>query len=76
MRASSVKQWVFHLTNIYMDFSGAGDSEDSSAIMAHATIHMGVAIPQLLRGASRICPAHSTLTVLRHSAFCYCTANG
>uniref|UniRef100_A0A8B9UG27 Uncharacterized protein n=1 Tax=Anas zonorhyncha TaxID=75864 RepID=A0A8B9UG27_9AVES len=31
--------------------------------MAHATIHMGVTIPQLLRGASRICPAHSTLTV-------------
>ncbi|XP_050564404.1 oxidoreductase NAD-binding domain-containing protein 1 isoform X3 [Cygnus atratus] len=44
--------------------------------MAHATIYMGVTIPQFLRGAGRICPAHSTLTVLRHSAFCYCTVNG
>ncbi|XP_047926309.1 oxidoreductase NAD-binding domain-containing protein 1 isoform X2 [Anser cygnoides] len=44
--------------------------------MAHATIYMGVTIPQFLRGAGRICPAHSALTVLRHSAFCYCTVNG
>uniref|UniRef100_A0A8B9ED41 Uncharacterized protein n=1 Tax=Anser cygnoides TaxID=8845 RepID=A0A8B9ED41_ANSCY len=31
--------------------------------MAHATIYMGVTIPQFLRGAGRICPAHSALTV-------------
>ncbi|NXL88547.1 OXND1 protein, partial [Alectura lathami] len=38
--------------------------------------HMGFAVPWLLRGAGRICPAHSPLAALRHSAFCYCTANG
>lgn len=58
-----------------MDFLGAGDSEDGPVIMAHATIYMGFTVPQLLRGASRIFPPHSALVVLRHSAFCYCTAN-
>ncbi|XP_074694561.1 oxidoreductase NAD-binding domain-containing protein 1 isoform X3 [Strix aluco] len=44
--------------------------------MAHATIYVGFTVPQLLRGASRIFPAHSALVVLRHSVFCYCTVNG
>ncbi|XP_010121424.1 PREDICTED: oxidoreductase NAD-binding domain-containing protein 1 isoform X2 [Chlamydotis macqueenii] len=43
--------------------------------MAHATIYVGFTVPQLLRGASRIFHARSTLVVLRHSAFCYCTVN-
>ncbi|XP_014793374.1 PREDICTED: oxidoreductase NAD-binding domain-containing protein 1 isoform X4 [Calidris pugnax] len=44
--------------------------------MANATIYVGFAVPQLLRGACRIFPSHSALVVLRHSAFCYCTVNG
>lgn len=59
-----------------MDFSGAGDSEDGLVIMAHTTIYVGFTVPQLLKGATRIFPTHSTLVVLRHSAFCYCTVNG
>ncbi|NXD80860.1 OXND1 protein, partial [Halcyon senegalensis] len=43
--------------------------------MAYATVYVGFAVPQLLRGASRIFAAHSALLVLRHS-FCHCTANG
>ncbi|KAM6087869.1 oxidoreductase NAD-binding domain-containing protein 1 isoform 2-T2 [Chlamydotis macqueenii] len=43
--------------------------------MAHATIYVGFTVPQLLRGASRIFHTRSTLVVLRHSAFCYCTVN-
>nr|XP_010306963.1 PREDICTED: oxidoreductase NAD-binding domain-containing protein 1 [Balearica regulorum gibbericeps] len=44
--------------------------------MAHATIYVGFTVPQLLRSASRIFPAHSASLVLRRSAFCYCTVNG
>ncbi|XP_040446986.1 oxidoreductase NAD-binding domain-containing protein 1 isoform X5 [Falco naumanni] len=55
---------------------GAGDSEDGPVVMAHATICVGFTVPQLLRGASRIFLTHSTLVVLRHCAFCYCTVNG
>ncbi|XP_075601985.1 oxidoreductase NAD-binding domain-containing protein 1 isoform X2 [Balearica regulorum gibbericeps] len=44
--------------------------------MAHATIYVGFTVPQLLRSASRIFPAHSASVVLRRSAFCYCTVNG
>ncbi|XP_021241268.1 oxidoreductase NAD-binding domain-containing protein 1 isoform X2 [Numida meleagris] len=44
--------------------------------MAHVTTYMGFTIPHLLRSASRLCPAHSALVVLRHSASCYCTVNG
>ncbi|XP_051467193.1 oxidoreductase NAD-binding domain-containing protein 1 isoform X3 [Apus apus] len=44
--------------------------------MAHATICVGFTVLQLLRRASRIFPTHSALVVLRHSAFCSCTANG
>ncbi|XP_010005839.1 PREDICTED: oxidoreductase NAD-binding domain-containing protein 1 isoform X2 [Chaetura pelagica] len=44
--------------------------------MAYATICVGFTVPQLLRRASRIFPTHSALVVLRHSAFCSCTANG
>ncbi|XP_065607782.1 oxidoreductase NAD-binding domain-containing protein 1 [Cyrtonyx montezumae] len=44
--------------------------------MAHVTTYMGCTIPHLLRSASRLCPAHSALVVLRHSASCYCTVNG
>ncbi|KFP78710.1 Oxidoreductase NAD-binding domain-containing protein 1, partial [Acanthisitta chloris] len=44
--------------------------------MAHATVHVGCTVPQLLRSASRIFPSHSALGVLRHSALCYCTVNG
>ncbi|XP_054670655.1 oxidoreductase NAD-binding domain-containing protein 1 isoform X3 [Grus americana] len=54
----------------------AGDSEDGPVIMAHATIYVGFTVPQLLRSASRIFPAHSASVVLRRSAFCYCTVNG
>ncbi|XP_031446050.1 oxidoreductase NAD-binding domain-containing protein 1 isoform X3 [Phasianus colchicus] len=44
--------------------------------MARVTTFMGFTIPHLLRSACRLCPAHSTLVVLRHSASCYCTVNG
>ncbi|XP_010178936.1 PREDICTED: oxidoreductase NAD-binding domain-containing protein 1 isoform X2 [Mesitornis unicolor] len=44
--------------------------------MAHATVYVGLTVPQLLRGASRVFPTHSALVRLRHSAFCYCTVNG
>ncbi|XP_046767145.1 oxidoreductase NAD-binding domain-containing protein 1 isoform X3 [Gallus gallus] len=44
--------------------------------MARVTTYMGFTIPHLLRSACRLCPAHSALVVLRHSASCYCTANG
>ncbi|XP_042672559.1 oxidoreductase NAD-binding domain-containing protein 1 isoform X2 [Centrocercus urophasianus] len=44
--------------------------------MAHVTTYMGFTIPLLLRSACRLCPAHSALVVLRHSASCYCTVNG
>ncbi|XP_052551585.1 oxidoreductase NAD-binding domain-containing protein 1 isoform X2 [Tympanuchus pallidicinctus] len=44
--------------------------------MAHVTTYMGFTIPHLLRSACRLCPAHSALVVLRHSASCYCTVNG
>ncbi|PKK32002.1 oxidoreductase NAD-binding domain containing 1 [Columba livia] len=44
--------------------------------MARATIYVGFTVPQLLRGVSRCFSSHSALVVLRHSAFCYCTANG
>uniref|UniRef100_A0A8C3LDI2 Oxidoreductase NAD-binding domain-containing protein 1 n=1 Tax=Chrysolophus pictus TaxID=9089 RepID=A0A8C3LDI2_CHRPC len=44
--------------------------------MARVTTYMGFTIPHLLRSACRLCPAHSTLVVLRHSASCYCTVNG
>ncbi|XP_010138210.1 PREDICTED: oxidoreductase NAD-binding domain-containing protein 1-like [Buceros rhinoceros silvestris] len=44
--------------------------------MAHATIYVGFTVPQLLRGARGIFPTRSALVLLRHSAFCYCTANG
>ncbi|NXO54592.1 OXND1 protein, partial [Aramus guarauna] len=44
--------------------------------MAHATISVGFTVPQLLRSANRIFPAHSASVVLRRSAFCYCTVNG
>ncbi|NXJ14129.1 OXND1 protein, partial [Odontophorus gujanensis] len=44
--------------------------------MAHVATYMGCTIPHLLRSASRLCPAHSALVVLRHSASCYCTVNG
>lgn len=59
-----------------MNFSGAHGSEDSPVIMAHATVYVGFTVPQLLRGARRIFPTRSASVVLRHSAFCYCTANG
>ncbi|XP_042744226.1 oxidoreductase NAD-binding domain-containing protein 1 isoform X1 [Lagopus leucura] len=44
--------------------------------MAHVTTYMGFTIPHLLRSACRLCPAHSALVVLRHSASCYCTVKG
>eukprot|EP00076_Gallus_gallus_P003313 NP_001186567.1 oxidoreductase NAD-binding domain-containing protein 1 [Gallus gallus] len=44
--------------------------------MARVTTYMGFTIPHLLRSACRLCPAHSALVALRHSASCYCTANG
>ncbi|XP_010711122.1 oxidoreductase NAD-binding domain-containing protein 1 isoform X2 [Meleagris gallopavo] len=44
--------------------------------MACVTTSMGFTIPHLLRSACRLCPAHSALVVLRHSASCYCTVNG
>lgn len=75
MKTSHVEQWVFYLTSIYIDFSGAGDSEEGLVIMARATIYVGFTVPQLLRGVSR-CFSRSALVVLRQSAFCYCTANG
>lgn len=59
-----------------MNFSGAHDSEDSPVIMAHATVYVGFTFPQLLRGARGIFPTRSALVLLRHSAFCHCTANG
>ncbi|XP_010073617.1 PREDICTED: oxidoreductase NAD-binding domain-containing protein 1 isoform X2 [Pterocles gutturalis] len=43
--------------------------------MAHAAIYVGFTVSQLLRGAGRIFPTHSSLVVLRHSAFCSCTVN-
>ncbi|XP_054017195.1 oxidoreductase NAD-binding domain-containing protein 1 isoform X2 [Dryobates pubescens] len=44
--------------------------------MAHATVCVGFTVSGLLRGARRIFVTQSALTVLRHSAFCYCTVNG
>ncbi|XP_054017197.1 oxidoreductase NAD-binding domain-containing protein 1 isoform X4 [Dryobates pubescens] len=64
------------LLHVYVHAFGAGDSEDTSAIMAHATVCVGFTVSGLLRGARRIFVTQSALTVLRHSAFCYCTVNG
>ncbi|OXB54975.1 hypothetical protein ASZ78_012751 [Callipepla squamata] len=67
-------QWISDRAFLYG--SGAGDSTDGPVIMAHVTTYMGCTIPHLLRSASRLCPAHSALVALRHSASCYCTVNG